>query len=176
MLRLQQIRQLAKTAATTSDTVATTLNTTATGTNTAATVASTLAQKAWNVVKAVAKEFAKKLTKPVTVAFTGELGAGKTTFIKYLCAALGVKDLVTSPTFTIMNIYEGEMPIYHYDMYRINGADALYDIGFYDYADNGISLVEWSENIENALPDGYIKITVCQGAHENSRIITTEET
>ena len=105
--------------------------------------------------EAVAKELAATLTKPVIVAFTGELGAGKTTFIKYLCKELGYDGIVTSPTFAIMNEYEARLPIYHYDMYRLSGADALYDIGFYDFADRGISLIEWSENVAEGL-DGEI--------------------
>lgn len=108
--------------------------------------------------KKAAYALAKKLTVPTVIAFTGELGAGKTTFIKYLCEALGVNDEVTSPTFTVMNIYEGVMPIYHYDMYRIHGANALYDIGYYDYVDSGISLIEWSENVKDGLDDGYMSI------------------
>ena len=91
------------------------------------------------------------LKAPVTVAFTGELGAGKTTFIKYLCRELGYDGPVTSPTFSIMNQYAGNVPIYHYDMYRLTDAQALYDIGYYDFADNGISLVEWSENVSGGL-------------------------
>lgn len=109
----------------------------------------------------VAKELAKKLTKPVVIAFTGELGAGKTTFIKYLCKALGYDGAVTSPTFAIMNEYQGRLPIYHYDMYRIHGAEALYEIGFYDFADNGISLVEWSENVADGLEGDIINIDLC---------------
>ena len=80
------------------------------------------------------------LKAPVTVAFTGELGAGKTTFIKYLCRELGYDGPVTSPTFSIMNQYAGNVPIYHYDMYRLTDAQALYDIGYYDFADNGYPL------------------------------------
>lgn len=121
----------------------------------------------------VAKEFAKTLKVPTIVAFSGELGAGKTTFIKYLCRELGVKDLVTSPTFTIMNIYEGNVPVYHYDMYRINGADALYDIGFYDYADSGISLVEWSENVLDGLEGNIVYVDLKY--HGEHRKITISE-
>ena len=102
--------------------------------------------------------FAPLLKAPVTVAFTGELGAGKTTFIKYLCRELGYDGPVTSPTFSIMNQYEGSVTIYHYDMYRLTDADALYDIGYYDYADSGISLVEWSENVNNGLCGNIIHI------------------
>lgn len=114
--------------------------------------------KSLDDTKKVAIWFASKLTKPAIVAFSGELGAGKTTFIKFLCKALGYDGAVTSPTFSIMNVYDGVMPIYHYDMYRIHGADALYDTGFYDYADNGISLIEWSENVEDGLDGDIVRI------------------
>lgn len=98
-----------------------------------------------------AKQLAGHLKSPIIVAFTGELGAGKTTFIKYLCRELGYDGPVTSPTFSIMNEYRGRVPLYHYDMYRLSGADALYDVGFYDYCDSGISLIEWSENVADGL-------------------------
>ncbi len=123
--------------------------------------------------EAVAKQLADKLTCPKVIAFTGELGAGKTTFIKYLCKHLGFDGEVTSPTFTIMNCYEGRFPIYHYDMYRIFGADALYDIGYYDYEDSGISLIEWSENVRDGL-EGDI-ITIDLKYHGDNRIITISE-
>lgn len=125
--------------------------------------------------KAVAAEFAKRLTKPVIVAFSGELGAGKTTFIKYLCKELGYDGLVTSPTFAIMNEYESKIPIYHYDMYRIEGADALYDIGFYDFVDRGISLIEWSENVEEGLEGEIIRIDLSY-CDEGRKIIISENT
>lgn len=123
--------------------------------------------------EAVAGELAQRLTSPAVVAFTGELGAGKTTFIKYLCRHLGYTGEVTSPTFTIMNCYEGSVPIYHYDMYRLSGADALYDIGYYDYEDSGISLIEWSENVRDGL-EGDI-ITVELKYHGEHRKITISE-
>ena len=121
----------------------------------------------------VAKAFAQKLPCPAVVAFTGELGAGKTTFIKYLCKHLGYEGDVTSPTFTIMNCYEGKYPIYHYDMYRLSGADALYDIGYYDYEESGISLIEWSENVREGLPRDII--TVDLKYHGENRKITISE-
>lgn len=107
-----------------------------------------------------ARALARRLEPPVTVAFTGQLGAGKTTFIKYLCSAMGYGGLVTSPTFSIMNEYRGSVPIYHYDMYRLSGADALYDIGFYDFCDSGISLVEWSENVADGLCGDIIHVDI----------------
>lgn len=123
--------------------------------------------------EAVARAVAAALTCPSVVAFTGELGAGKTTFIKYLCRHLGYEGEVTSPTFTIMNCYEGKFPIYHYDMYRIKGADALYDIGYYDFEDSGISLIEWSENVTDGLEGDLIRIDLKY--HGEDRKITISE-
>lgn len=123
--------------------------------------------------EAVARSVAAALKCPSVIAFTGELGAGKTTFIKYLCKHLGYGGEVTSPTFTIMNCYEGSFPIYHYDMYRIMGADALYDIGYYDYEDSGISLIEWSENVADGLEGDIIRIDLKY--HGEDRKITISE-
>ena len=124
----------------------------------------------------VANELAKKLVSPVIIAFTGDLGAGKTTFIKYLCKALGYDGAVTSPTFAIMNQYDGVMPIYHYDMYRISGADALDEIGFYDFADSGISLVEWSENVADAFEGDEIVVRIEKLSDTGRKISIGEET
>ena len=90
------------------------------------------------------------------------------TFIKYLCRELGYDGPVTSPTFSIMNQYAGNVPIYHYDMYRLTDAQALYDIGYYDFADNGISLVEWSENVSGGLCGEIIHVDMsyCDGGRK----------
>ena len=120
-----------------------------------------------------ARWLAKRLDSPAVVAFRGDLGVGKTTFIGFLCRELGYNGHVTSPTFAIMNCYNGRVPIYHYDMYRIHGADALYDTGYYDFTDSGISLIEWSENIEDGL-DGEI-ITVSMEYFGEYRKITVSE-
>lgn len=123
--------------------------------------------------ESVAKELASRLSCPRVIAFTGELGAGKTTFIKYLCKHLGYDGDVTSPTFTIMNCYEGKFPIYHYDMYRVLGADALYDTGYYDFEDIGISLIEWSENVKDGLTGDIITVDLVY--HGENRKITISE-
>lgn len=109
----------------------------------------------------------------VTVAFTGDLGAGKTTFIRYLCRALGVTEDVTSPTFSIMNEYRGVYPVYHYDMYRLSGADALEELGFYEFAANGVSLVEWSENVADGLEGEIIHVDIA--LEGETRVITIPE-
>ena len=96
-------------------------------------------------------------------AFYGKMGAGKTTFIKAICKALGVKDIVNSPTFTIINEYKSSrgFPIYHFDFYRINKLQEAYDIGTEDYfAGNGLCLIEWPEKIAEILPEDHIKVTI----------------
>ncbi len=87
------------------------------------------------------------------IAFLGDLGAGKTAFTRGLAEGLGVTDAVTSPTYTIVNEYRtGRLPLFHFDMYRLHGADELFDIGWEDYlAERGVCAVEWSENVQDAL-------------------------
>lgn len=96
-------------------------------------------------------------------AFYGKMGAGKTTFIKAICKALGVKDIVNSPTFTIINEYRSDrgFPIYHFDFYRINKLQEAYDIGVEEYfAGNGLCLIEWPEKIAEILPEDCIIVTI----------------
>lgn len=101
--------------------------------------------------------------KDTIFAFYGEMGAGKTTFIKAICEELGVKDVITSPTFAIVNEYtDGHgNPIYHFDFYRIKKLDEVFDMGFEDYIDSGnICLMEWPELIEDILPEDARKVTI----------------
>ena len=116
-----------------------------------------------------------KTIKPGTViAYRGDLGAGKTAFTRGLARGLGSTELVTSPTYTIVNEYlGGRCPLFHFDMYRLASSDDLWDIGWEDYLDrNGICAVEWSENVEDALEDPII-ITI-EKLGEESRRITIE--
>ncbi|ALL04105.1 tRNA threonylcarbamoyladenosine biosynthesis protein TsaE [Pedobacter sp. PACM 27299] len=94
--------------------------------------------------------------------FEGDMGAGKTTFIKALAKALGVTDVVSSPTFSIVNEYEGKDGIiYHFDFYRLKNLQEAYDIGYeeYFYSEN-ICLIEWPEKVEELLPEHYVKIEI----------------
>jgi tRNA threonylcarbamoyladenosine biosynthesis protein TsaE len=97
-------------------------------------------------------------------AFQGVMGAGKTTFIKYICQHLGVKDAVNSPTFSIINEYNGTTPynlIYHFDFYRINNNNELYDLGIYEYFNSGaLCLLEWADNIKDFLPNDIIYVNI----------------
>lgn len=108
------------------------------------------------------------------IAFFGGLGMGKTTLTRSIAEALGSKDDVASPTFAIVNEYSAKFQIYHFDMYRITGWDDLYSTGFFDYLDTGVLIIEWSENIENALPDDAIRIRISPGETEDERIFEIE--
>lgn len=124
-----------------------------------------------------AKTVAKALRGRETVAFRGTLGAGKTTFIRALCAALGVRDEVTSPTFTLVNEYtDGPFPIYHFDMYRVESEADLFSTGYYDYLETGVLLIEWSEKIEKELPAGAWRVEMRYGREPEERIIRWERT
>ncbi|MBQ1675396.1 MAG: tRNA (adenosine(37)-N6)-threonylcarbamoyltransferase complex ATPase subunit type 1 TsaE [Oscillospiraceae bacterium] len=110
------------------------------------------------------------------VAFRGGLGMGKTAFTRGLARGLACQDRVTSPTFTIVNEYEGRLPLFHFDMYRLPDSDALFDIGWEDYLDRGgVCAVEWSENVSDALPAGTVYVTIQRHEeHEDWRVITIE--
>ena len=119
-----------------------------------------------------AQELAASLKGNETVAFFGDLGAGKTTFIRALCKALGVEDEVTSPTFAMVHEYHsGPFPIYQFDMYRVDGEESLFSTGYYDYLDHGLMLIEWSENIESLLPPDAIRLYLTYGEQEGERRI-----
>lgn len=97
--------------------------------------------------------FSRWLRPGDVVAMTGGMGMGKTTFVRGVAAGLRCPDAVSSPTFALVNAYQGEMPVYHFDMYRISSWEDLDSTGFYDYLDGrGVLLIEWSENIAGALP------------------------
>ena len=117
---------------------------------------------------------AKKLMGGEILAYRGDLGAGKTAFTRGLARGLGISDRVTSPTYTIVNEYEGgRLPLFHFDMYRLDSADDLFDIGWEDYLlRGGICAVEWSENVPEAMADA---ITVeIRKISENDRQILIE--
>lgn len=125
--------------------------------------------------KALAARLAEQLEGGEVIAFTGGMGMGKTAFTSGLVSALGAGDVVSSPTFALVNEYVGRLTVEHFDMYRITGWDDLYSTGFFDYLDTGCVLViEWSENIEAALPDNTLWIHICPGAEETTRVITLE--
>ena len=125
-----------------------------------------------DTIHQAAKEFIAGMDDRTVFAFRGSMGAGKTTFIKAICEELGVEDVINSPTFAIVHDYGGNPHLYHFDMYRISTWDDLYSTGFFDYLDmGGVLAVEWSENIENVLPESYIRIEFEKGNDENQRTI-----
>jgi len=109
------------------------------------------------------------------IAFFGDLGAGKTSFVEGFARGFGFDGEISSPTFSLVNEYRGgKIDIFHFDMYRISGWEDLYSTGYFDYIDEGgVLLVEWSENIEAALPDDAIKITI-EKLSDDKRRITVE--
>ena len=125
--------------------------------------------------EAIAEKLGKTLKRGNVVAYFGGLGMGKTAFTRGLARGMGITADVASPTFAIVNDYGGNPPLVHFDMYKVDSWDDLYSSGFFDYLDMGVVLaVEWSENIENALPDDTIKVIIEQGENETDRIITIE--
>ena len=110
------------------------------------------------------------------VAYTGDLGAGKTAFTRGLARGLDIPGRVTSPTFTIVNEYEGgRLPLFHFDMYRLGGSEELYDIGWEDYLGRGgVCAVEWSERVDEALEGGAVRVDIRRGENDSQRCITIE--
>lgn len=124
--------------------------------------------------EAVGRALGAVLKPGTVIAYTGDLGAGKTAFTRGLARGLDAKEQVTSPTYTIVNEYlSGRMPLFHFDMYRLHSADDLFDIGWEDYLERGgVCAVEWSENVAEAMED---PITVSiEKTGEESRRITIE--
>ncbi|MCI9222181.1 MAG: tRNA (adenosine(37)-N6)-threonylcarbamoyltransferase complex ATPase subunit type 1 TsaE [Oscillospiraceae bacterium] len=126
--------------------------------------------------EALGARLAEALDAGRVVAFTGDLGAGKTAFVSGMARALGVEERVTSPTFTIVNEYEGgRLPLFHFDMYRLGDADELFHIGWEDYlARGGICAVEWSENVAEALEPDAVRVSIVRGDGDSDRMITIE--
>ena len=107
-----------------------------------------------------AKDFAKNLKTGDIIVLSGELGSGKTKFTQGILEYFGLENEISSPTFTVVNEHHAENTnIYHFDVYRLEDTDEFYAIGGEEYFENGISIIEWGEIIENILPKGYIKIT-----------------
>ena len=123
---------------------------------------------------AFAEKVGRKLSGGDVIAYRGGLGAGKTTFTRGLAIGMGLPDEVSSPTFSLVNEYRGELTLYHFDMYRILNEEALETTGFYDYMDDSsVIAVEWSENIEGCLPDNTIYIDI-ERISDNVRRITVK--
>ena len=123
-------------------------------------------------IRETAKSFVNEIGDRRVFAFYGKMGAGKTTFIKAICEELGVEDVITSPTFAIINEYtahspllDPHSPVFHFDFYRIKKLEEVYDMGYEDYFYSGaLCLIEWPELIEEVLPEDAVKVTITEQA------------
>ncbi len=124
----------------------------------------------------IANRFAQTLKSGDVVLLYGEMGVGKTVFTKGLCQGLGVTDYVTSPTFTVVNEYDGaENMVYHFDLYRIEDEDELIEIGFEEYLKaEAICVIEWPQNAKNSMPKHHYRVTIKRTDTENQRNIIIE--
>ncbi|WP_312692968.1 tRNA (adenosine(37)-N6)-threonylcarbamoyltransferase complex ATPase subunit type 1 TsaE [Caproiciproducens sp.] len=125
--------------------------------------------------EALGEKIAQGLSGGEVIALFGGMGMGKTAFTRGLARGLEIQDGVSSPTFALVHEYHGRLDVYHFDMFRVTGWDDLYSTGFFDYLENGgVLVIEWSENIETALPQDAIRIEIQQGTRENERIFHIE--
>ena len=126
-------------------------------------------------IREAAKQFIANIGDSTVFAFYGKMGAGKTTFVKAVCEELGVNDVITSPTFSIVNEYRSEQTgelIYHFDFYRVKKIEEVYDMGFEDYFYSGaLCFIEWPELCEEVLPDDTVKVSINEEP-DGSRTIT----
>lgn len=125
-------------------------------------------------IREAAREFIQHIGQLTVFAFYGKMGAGKTTFVKAVCEELGVNDVITSPTFAIVNEYQTRdaSPIYHFDFYRIKKLEEVYDMGYEDYFYSGmLCFIEWPELINDLLPDDAVRVSITENA-DGSRTVS----
>lgn len=130
-----------------------------------------------DTIHEAAKEFLQNMGDGKVFAFYGKMGAGKTTFVKAICEELGVEDVITSPTFALVNEYTAGdgSPVYHFDFYRIKKLDEVYDMGYEDYFYSGaVCFIEWPELVEELLPGNTVKVTI-EEVENGARRLTLEE-
>lgn len=122
----------------------------------------------------LAKKLGSRLRAGMVLCLVGDLGAGKTLFAQGIAAGLGVLDEVTSPTFNLMNLYAGRLPMAHFDLYRLEDEAELDEIGFYEYTDEprGVALIEWADKFPAALPEAYLRVELRPGDTKEARHIT----
>ena len=127
-----------------------------------------------DTIRSAARQFIENIGSSRVFAFYGKMGAGKTTFVKALCEELGCDDVITSPTFAIVNEYTDgkQQPVYHFDFYRIKKLEEVYDMGYEEYFYSGaLCLIEWPELIADVLPDDTVRVTIEEQA-DGSRLLT----
>ena len=134
----------------------------------------TIISNSANETEQLGERVAKALNGKEVIALFGGLGMGKTAFTRGLARGFGIDEGVSSPTFALVNEYRGSVTVYHFDMYRVQTWDDLYSTGFFDYIGNGVLVIEWSENIEGALPDDTVRVNIQRGTHDEQRIFTIE--
>lgn len=126
--------------------------------------------------EAFAEKTALKYKSGKTFLLTGDLGAGKTAFTRGLVKGYGSSARVSSPTFTLVHEYTGPVKVYHFDLYRLNDPEELYDIGFSDYfTPDTVRVIEWPDNFLSEMPGSSVKVKITRGANENERIIDIED-
>lgn len=129
-------------------------------------------------IQEAARQFVDAMGDNTVFAFYGKMGAGKTTFIKAVCEVLGVSDVITSPTFAIVNEYRSDLAgelIYHFDFYRIKKLEEVYDMGYEDYFYSGaVCFIEWPELVEELLPGNTVKVSI-EETENGARRLTLEE-
>ncbi|WIW71505.1 tRNA (adenosine(37)-N6)-threonylcarbamoyltransferase complex ATPase subunit type 1 TsaE [Anaerosinus gibii] len=125
---------------------------------------------------AFAKGLADLLKNGVVLCLKGDLGAGKTLFVQGLAKGFQVEEEVTSPTFSLMNVYHGRRAIYHFDLYRLESAEELYDIGFYEYTtlEDSIVIIEWPDKFPEELPEEYLWLEITRTENIDERLITIQ--
>jgi tRNA threonylcarbamoyladenosine biosynthesis protein TsaE len=121
--------------------------------------------------EAVGMSIADHLKIGDVIALNGDLGAGKTVFARGIARGLGVEGVVASPTYTIVHEYSGKLPLYHFDVYRIDSVEDMEDIGYYDYIDKGVCVIEWAEIISDILPAGFIHVQINKIGENDRKII-----
>jgi tRNA threonylcarbamoyladenosine biosynthesis protein TsaE len=132
----------------------------------------TVVSRSEEETRALGEKLAKSLPGDVFIALDGDLGAGKTVFVKGFAAGLGIRQNILSPTFTLLREYEGETKLSHFDVYRIEDEDELLEIGFEETtANGGAVIVEWANRIPGLLPDKRVSIEIRRNKEENTRII-----
>lgn len=122
--------------------------------------------------KKTGMEIGRRVKAGTVIALSGDLGSGKTTLTKAVAEGLGVKEVITSPTFNIVKQYEsGRLPLYHFDVYRIGDVDEMYELGYEEYFfGSGVSVVEWADLIEDIIPADAVRIEIVYGEKEGERI------